>query len=79
MDKEQFLNILRRLNSYLDELRDSLTTVERDHPKQLSYLTQFHKSVKVNNCYKICYSVPTLGNCGSSGDGGGSGGDASCA
>ena len=69
MDKEQFLNILRSLNSYLDELRDVLTTVERDHPKQLSYLTQFHKSVKVNNRYKICYSVPALGDCGSCGDG----------
>lgn len=68
MDKEQFLNILRSLNSYLDELRDALITVERNHPKQLSYLTQFHKSIKVNNCYKICYSVPALGDCGSCND-----------
>lgn len=68
MDKEQFLNILKSLNTYLDELRDALTTVERNHPKQLSYLTQLHKSIKVNNCYKICYSVPTLGDCGSSGE-----------
>lgn len=82
MDKEQFLNILKSLNSYLDELRDSLTIVERNHPKQLSYLTQLHKSVKVNNCHKICYSVPVLGDCGDdgSGSGGGDGGsDATCA
>lgn len=59
MDNEEFLNILRQVNTLLDEQLSRLDSIERMNPNQAQYLKQMHKAFFKGECCDPCYVIPS--------------------
>ena len=63
MDNEEFLDILKQVNTFLDVQLSRLDSIERMNPNQAQYLKQMHKTLFKGECCAPCYVIPSESDC----------------